>query len=490
MTKPAVAATVVVHAVGDWLAFDGALFRRLADALAAAIERGDLPAGRCLPSERTLAPCVSVSRGTVVAAYGALQDRGLVERRRGSGTWVTGTVPSPVVDLRDAAAGIRSRRLTARTVPSGGDVIDLGVSILLDADGVPDDALQLDRADLGRASRGHGYQPLGVPALRRRLADLHTAAGLPTSADEIAITGGAQHAISLVGRLLLRPGERAVVESPTYPGAIDAFTRTGASLVAVASDGAGARVDQIAKLAPSPALVYVMPSCHNPTGAIMPEGRRRALAAFADDHDVWVIEDNSLAHLVFDGPAPLPIAAFSTAARVLTVGSLSKLVWGGLRVGWLRGPAPMINRIGRLRAADDFGNDTTSQVMALRALVDVERLADERRRTFSVRAALATQLLTRLLPSWEFVKPAGGLSLWVRLPVGTAETFAPVAARHGVTFLPGGAASVDDAHPDWIRLSFVSPPAQLEEGLRRLARAWADYAEDAAAGAGTLSSLG
>lgn len=489
MTKPSVDPGVVVHALGEWLAFDGALFRRLASALAAAVERGDLPPGRCLPSERALAPRLSVSRGTVVAAYGELAARGLVERRRGSGTWVAGTAAAPVVDMRDYAAGIRSRRLTARSLPGGDGVIDLGVSILLDADGVPDRALRLDRAELGRASAGHGYQPLGVMALRRRLAELHTAAGLPTTADQIAVTGGAQHAIALAARLLVRPGSEVVVESPTYPGAIDAFTRAGASVVTVATDGAGARVDAVARMAPSARLAYVMPSCHNPMGTVMPEGRRRALAAVADAGDMWVVEDATLSHLVFDGRPALPVAAYATGDRVLTIGSLSKLVWGGLRVGWLRGPARTVHRLARLRAAEDFGNATPSQLMAVQALDDVERLAAERRRTFAARAELAASLLRRLLPAWEFVPPAGGLSIWARLPAGTAEGFSPVAARHGVAFLPGGAASADDAHPDHLRLSFAPAPERLEEGIRRLARAWDDYAPQAVA-APPASSLG
>lgn len=489
MAKPVVDPNVVVHSLGEWHTFDGPLYTRLATALAGAIERGDLLQGRCLPSERVLAGRCSVSRGTVVAAYGVLVEGGLVERRRGSGTWVTGSVGPPVVDIGAFAAGVRSRRLTARSTPAGEALIDLGVSILLDTNLLPDPALRVDKSELTRAARGHGYLPLGLPALRARIAQWHTASGLPTTPEQIAITNGAQHAISLIARLLVRSGDQVLVESPTYPGAIDAFTRAGAILTAVSTDGAGARIDAISRAVPGARLAYVMPSFHNPTGSVMPEGRRRELAGLAGTGDLWVIEDNCLDHLWYHQPPAPAVAAFARGEHIISIGSLSKLFWGGMRIGWVRAHPATINRIARLRAADDFGTAAPSQLIALTALDDVDTVAEECRRTFANRARLTMDLLRRHLPAWQFREPAGGLSLWVRLPAGTADGFAPVAGRHGVAFLPGGAASPDDAHPDWMRVSFAETPERLAEGIRRLAVAWSDF-QGAADVATPATSLG
>ena len=490
MTKPVVDASLVVHSLGEWLVFDGPLFGKLAAGLVRAIDRGEIPHGHCLPSERTLAQRLSVSRGTVVAAYAAVGERGLVERRRGSGTWVTATPAAPVVDMQDHAAALRSRRLTARSIPVGDALVDLGVSILLDTGRLPDSALHLDRPALERAARGHGYLPLGIPDLRRRIAELHTTSGLPTTPEQIAVTNGAQHAITRAARLLVRPGDQVLVETPTYPGAIDAFSRSGASLATVSTDGAGARTDDIGRSAARARLAYVMPSFHNPTGSVMPEGRRRELAALADgEDDLWLIEDNSLEHLWYQQPPPPPVAAFARGDRVISIGSLSKLFWGGLRIGWIRAQPTVINRIARLRASDDFGPATPSQVIALGALSDVETVAEECRRVFAERRDLAMGLLEHRLPEWDCTAPAGGLSLWARLPAGTADALAPIAGRHGVTFLPGGAASADDAHPEWLRLSFAETPDRLAEGIRRLTHAWADYHPTADV-VGTVTSLG
>lgn len=478
MSKAKISETALADAIGEWTTFDGPLFRRLAAAITEAIARGDLPSQRFLPSDRTLARHLAVYRGTVIAAYDLLRDGGWVERRQGSGTRITVDTPRPVVDIHDHAAGLRARRLTARKIDRRHGLIDLGVSILPDSSQLDDSALALDRTTLHRLGRDHGYQPLGSSALRRRIAELHTAAGLPTTVDQVAITLGGQHAIALTARLLIRPGDNVLVESPTYPGAIDAYSRAGAHLISVDTDGAGARVDAIEREAErSPArLSYVMPSCHNPKGSVMPEGRRRALAALSDAQQLWVVEDNSLEQLVLDGPAPAPIAAHATGGHVITIGSLSKVLWGGLRVGWLRADRTVIDRMGRLRAALDFGNCTVSQAIALRALDDHDAVVERLRATYRHRSALCAQLLAERLPDWTFDMPAGGLSIWVRLPHGTADDFAIFAARHRVAILPGGAASADEGHLSHLRLSYGLDETHLDIAIGRLADAWAEFA--------------
>jgi DNA-binding transcriptional MocR family regulator len=155
---------------------------------------------------------------------------------------------------------------------------------------------------------------------------------------------------------------------------------------------------------------------------------------------------------------------------------MSKLFWGGLRVGWIRGPEPLIQKLARRKALADLGSSLPSQALAARLLVDTERVVAERRQEAAAGLAQLTTALERRLPSWRFTRPAGGLTLWVRLPRGNATEFLALAQRHGVTFVPGPLASPGDAHTDHLRLTFVLPPRAIEEGVERLARAFAAYA--------------
>lgn len=473
---PALSAATLARVVAGWATGPAPLYRSLAGAVVAAIDRGDLPRGARLPAERGAAAALGVARGTVVAAYDLLAESGLVERHRGSGTWVVDG-GAPQLRLHELAAGLRARQLTRDTL-AGGAVVDLALSVLPTPTDLPADAFRLDAVELDRVAHGHGYHPAGLPALRERLAALHTAHGVPTTADQIVVTGGAQQAVALTARLLVQPGDVVAVESPTYPGAIDAYSRAGARFVTMAGDGAGVLPDEVGRaLARAPRLVYVVPSGHNPRGTVLPDHRRRALAALADRHDAWLVEDECLAWCVYDhdGP-PLPIAAHGRAGRVLTIGSLSKLLWGGLRLGWIRGPAPAVARIGRLKAAIDLGNCAVSQALTLGLLDRIEAIAAKRRRQLAAGAGLLCGLLAESLPGWRVRPPAGGLSLWVRLPAGTGDAFAPVALRHGVRVLPGSAASPDEADLDHLRLAVSLPPATLRLAVDRLAGAWAEFA--------------
>lgn len=493
MSAARVSPRVLLAAVGDWRDRPGAGFRALAAGVTEAVDRGDLPTGVLLPAERSLAAAAGVSRGTVVAAYDVLREQGVVVRRQGSGTWVQAGREAPAPP--ELAAGLRSRRLTERTIappdagasppdasplgasPAGTGVVDLGISVLGDLDGLDPSLLSIGIEELAAAGAGHGYQPLGVPALRAAVAERFTAQGLPTDVDEVAITLGSQHGIALAVRTLVRAGDLVAVEVPTYPGAIDVCSREGARFLPVPTDGAGLRVDALAAraAAEAPRAIYVVPTAHNPLGTVLPEPRRQALARLADDLDAWVIEDETLALHAFDGSAPAPVATWSRSGRVVTLGSWSKVVWGGLRVGWLRAPAPVVRQVGRLRAATDLGGTALSQVVALRALPRLDDLAADRRTVLAAGAAALQAALADALPAWEVRPPAGGLSTWVRLPAGpggpgaVGDHFAAVALRHGVAVLPGGAASVDDSHLDHIRLSHSVPPDVLAEGVRRLA---------------------
>jgi DNA-binding transcriptional MocR family regulator len=225
----------------------------------------------------------------------------------------------------------------------------------------------------------------------------------------------------------------------------------------------------------SPRLVYLVPTFHNPTGSLAPEATRRAIARIAEESGVPIVEDDTLADLTLGPEPPPPIAAFSREGPVVTVGSLSKVLWGGLRIGWVRAPEPILARLTRLKILTDLGSSILSQLAAVELLARIEAIRRARRREVRAKYGRMARLLKSLLPSWSWTPPAGGLTLWVKLPHGDATGFAQVALRHGVAVVPGPIASPDSSGTDRLRLPFVHEADTMAEGMQRLARAWRAY---------------
>jgi DNA-binding transcriptional MocR family regulator len=465
----------LVSRLGDWSAGAGPLYARLAGAVRTLIENGEVAAGARLPPERPLAEALGVSRTTVVLAYRELRERGLAASRQGSGTWVPRRpelARGPVPDERSRSFLVDSVTRAASEEAAG--TIGL-MGACLPGSCVPlKEEWQAAEADLAELASGTGYSPQGSPALRHAIASGFEARGLPTSPDEILVTNGAQQAIDLVGRLLVTRGDAVVLEDPTYLGAIDAFTLAGARLSSVPVGGEGAELTALRAAAQSsPVLVYLVPSFHNPTGTVMPEPARRAVAELVEARGLALVEDESLAELGFgDEPPPPPIAAFAKRASVFTIGSMSKLYWGGLRVGWVRGPRALIARLTRLKVAADLSGSLLGQALAARLLSRRDEVVRARRRESRARFLCLARLLRERLPDWSWQEPLGGLTLWVWLPSPSSEELARVALRHGVAIVPGPVHSPSRRFPDRLRLPYVLDEATLAEGIARLARAW------------------
>jgi DNA-binding transcriptional MocR family regulator len=455
----------------------GPLYRRLAAALRAAILRGDLGAGQLLPAERLLAQHLAISRSTIVTAYELLRDEGLLERRQGSGTRVLAS-PTPPRRNGGPASGLNRNTLFRRITDGPGDTIDLTGAYLLEPGALPSDALREFDQEIGPLAETAGYSPLGYPPLRQAIAKHLTNRGLQTRPEQVLVTSGAQQAIYLAAWLFLQRGDTALVENPTYPGALDAFVALGARLIGVRTRRQGVDVEDLAAQVTRVAarLIYVIPTYQNPVGGVLTEHGRRALATLVQQCDVPLVEDDSLSGLGIDGEMPPPVAALSSKAPVLTVGSLSKLFWAGLRVGWVRAAEPMTTQLGRLRAVADLGGSLPAQIIATRLLAAYDEIHRERGAVIARRLELATRLMQEFLPEWTFDRPRGGLCLWVRLPRGSATEFAQIALRHGVSIVAGPVASPDGSFDDYLRLPYGHRPDVLEQGVRRLAQAWQAYA--------------
>ena len=473
-----------VSSLGRWSdggrgASAGPVYRRLAGAIRGAIERGEIRAGDRLPSERALAERLAVSRTTVVSAYEDLRRDRTIESRRGSGTRVRGAAPRPpALLLREDPSGSFRRHPVWRsfTESPGGTIEFLGAHLPA-PEMLAREAARIDEKSLRELASGPGYLPMGLPALRKAIAKHLSASGLETGEDQVLVTHGAQQAIGLAGALLVERGETVVVEDPTYLGSIDIFSGQGARLVTVPVGGDAAWLARLRETVArtSPRLVYLMPTFQNPTGVVMPETCRRAIAKLSRELRLPIVEDNTLADLALAGRTPAPIAAFDRDAPILTIGSLSKLFWGGLRIGWIRASEEILLRMTRLKIMADLGGSLIGQLVAVRLLAEAERVRAMRRREMRERLDRLTGLLSKHLPEWTWIEPAGGLSLWVKLPRGDASAFAQVALRHGVAVVPGTLASPNGAWNDRLRMPYVLEAAPMREGVERLAGAWEAY---------------
>ncbi|WP_197321163.1 PLP-dependent aminotransferase family protein [Saccharomonospora sp. NB11] len=474
-------AAALAPVLGDWSAGDGPLYRKLSAALVRAVDDGALGSGERLPSERELARVLAVSRATVVAAYDDLRDRGVVERRQGSGTRVNGRHRVRRSDGR--VHGGQGTAIMQRLIDGPGSLISLGHA----ADGglpeVADAVRDVAAHELDDLLADPGYHPRGLPGLRTAIAEHYTATGLPTTPDQVLVTAGAHQALVLLAEIYLRNASAVVVEAPSWSPCLDIFRQHGVRLIPVGldddgDDGIDVRALASALATGSPSLLYVMPSFHNPTGRLMSATRRRQVAELAARYEVAVVEDNAYEGSLLSTEVetmPAPLAAYAPAsAEVVTVASL-KGVWAGLRVGWMRGPVGVIERCARRKAMADLGSPLLDQAVAAKLVPQLGELRRSRSAVRRQQCAELERLLRETLPEWSWRTPDGGLSLWVRLPGDhSADVFAQLALRHGVEVIPGSAMDPTGGHDAYFRIPFLRPPEVLAELVARLASAWTE----------------
>ncbi|MDR2999047.1 MAG: PLP-dependent aminotransferase family protein [Microbacterium sp.] len=457
--------TALAARLGRWSQGDGTLSAQLSARIRALVDTGELRPGDRLPAERALAAAVAVSRGTVVAAYADLAERGAVERRQGSGTRIAGTaVSQPGRAARGEAlfSALPNAIDLLRTVPQ---IPELGVRLIREHQ--PDLALALlPETD-----------PAGLPLLRELIAGLYTAEGAPTTSEQILVTHGAQQAISLVIHALIEPGDVVLAEEVTWPGVTDTVRLRGGVVhgIPMGDDGLDVVALEVAMARMRPALVALNPHHQNPTGTRLPAAARRRVAELAAEYGVPVIEDRVVAGIAFDGVVPPPLAAERPDAPVIVVESVSKWVWAGLRIGWLRADPVLVRRLRGARQLADQSTSVPAQLLAIDLLAHANELRREVAHTHQARLALLLALMAEHLPDWTFTPPRGGLSLWTRMPAGSADALARVAAVHGVSVAGSGEFAAAPSPDDHIRIPFTAPDEVLTEGIRRLGAAWDEY---------------
>jgi DNA-binding transcriptional MocR family regulator len=476
---PAVSSRALGVLLDSWRASSAPGYAALADRIRLLVLDGRLSVGTRLPSERDLATHLGVSRTTVAAAYAALRDAGHVTSLRGSGS---------VVRLPDQAGVARAAR-AARPADED-DVLDFTKAAMPAVDGIAE-AAQRAAGRLGAYLSEPGYDTVGRPVLREAIAARYRARGLETSADQIVVTLGAQHAIALLARVLVGRGDRAVVETPGYPHAFEALRAAGARLAPV-SVTVDEGWDESALLQTlrrtSPPVAYLMPDFHNPTGATMPEAQRVRVLEAAADEGTTVIADETMAELVVGGPRgasfagaagaaaaagagarPLPMAAYGPA---VTIGSVGKSLWGGLRIGWIRAERPLVERLVRARSAGDLGTPVLEQLIVADLLGDMDGVLEARARQLRHGRDRLVAGLRSAFPGWSVPSPAGGLTTWVGLGAPVSSQLVLAARRHGLLLAAGPMFGVDGAFERFLRVPYSYPDEETDRALAALAAAW------------------
>ncbi|WP_426574731.1 PLP-dependent aminotransferase family protein [Aquihabitans sp. McL0605] len=314
-----------------------------------------------------------------------------------------------------------------------------------------------------------GHRPL-----RRWVADRYDLG--PDGEEQVIITNGSQQALDLLTRALVDPGGQLALADPAYVGALQTFRAAGVDLLAIPADRDGLRVDVLAeRLAEGarPAVVYVVANFDNPSGATLSPQRRIDLAALADRYGFWIIDDDPYGELRWEGTAPAALRDLTD--RAITLGSTSKVLSPGLRVGWAVAPVEVRRAMTILKQSADLHTSSLNQLIVHRVLREPGFLPDHLaalRTTYGDQARhLATALEDRLGDELSFEAPGGGMFLWAQLTDPTADTAAllPVALDHGVAFVPGAAFGVDDPHRRWMRLSYATAgPTDLDQAVDRL----------------------
>jgi GntR family transcriptional regulator of abcA and norABC len=449
------------------------------------ITNGEWPVGSKIPTQRVLAREFDVNRSTVITALEELKAEGLLEAVEGSATrvsglsWATLSTPMPPDWRSYVEAGIHQPNLPTiqeiNRAEHDPGMIRLGTGEL-SPELLPVDLMEKILQRLPRKWMNLGYsEPKGLNALRQQVSNHLRSFGIEASPSSILIVSGALQALQLISLGVLRRGSTVFVEKPSYLYSLHVFQSNEMRLFGIPMDDQGICTDWIIrhKRAQNGALLYTIPSFHNPTGILMTEERRQQLMDVCEKERLPILEDDVYRELWLDAPVPAPLKARDKNGLVLYLGSMSKCVSPGLRIGWLVGPEPVIERLADVKMQTDYGSSALSQLAAMEWLesgfhrehMERVRAALRERRTVALQAL---ESCFSDLASWNI--PQGGFYIWLKLnrPLSMRQLFEK-AREEGILLNPG---YVYDRGADrHLRLSFsYAAPAELQSGIHRLSR--------------------
>lgn len=468
---------------------DVSLTQQLVERFVRSIERGQLAPGEKLPPTRALAEAAGINHLTAARVYRKLAEEGYVTAAVGRGTFVRTLAPAAADErgddwqsyvLPDRQATYQEEILSdAFRLAREEGMISLATGFPSPRFHPTDELAEISArvfAEEGRNALAY-TSPEGLFDLRARIAEGGARRGFAEGPEEIIVTSGGQQAIDVAVRAIVEPDDVVVVESPTFVGILAALRSTGARVIGVPVDEQGFDVGALEHVLTrhEVKLCALQPACHNPTGTDLSPERRSRLAELARERNFFVLEDGVYADLRYEGER-LPALRRQAPGHVVHVNSLSKVVGGGLRIGWIAARGPVLERMTMLKQGSDFHTSTPIQHIAARYLA-----TDAYHRNLEAslpyyrerRDILVAALESHLAGEVRAAVPKGGHHVWVTLDRPVEERiFYSEAVRHGVSFTPGGAVTVERPARTSFRLSFsLLEPEDLEEGVKRLARA-------------------
>ncbi|HZG73129.1 MAG TPA: PLP-dependent aminotransferase family protein [Chondromyces sp.] len=462
-----------------------AIYKQLAEYIENGIADGTFPPDKPLPSERKLASELNVNRSTVVAAYDELESHGLIERKRGSGTTISKDI-----------WGITKKRVPSwnRYIEAGSFLPNLPVMQRIRKEMTAQKLINLASGELSEDlhpmeslreimstttfTGSLGYDPpQGNEILRNTIAEhVKTYRRIETTPSSILITSGAQQALHLVVQCLLKPGDAIALEEPSYHYGLPVFKSAGLRTFFLPVDKDGINPDDLLSLHKKHRIrmIFLNPAFQNPTGAFLNKNRRERILELSSEHGIPVVEDDPYSLTSFTGEDVSPLKSMDYHGNVLYISSLSKIVASGLRIGWIIGPKPVIERLSDAKQQVDFGHASFTQWIANEFLQSdyfdnhitnlIEQLERRRNRiVMSIESYLTGQA--------DFYTPQGGIHLWCKLNKEYAEAqLLEESIKRGVIYAPG---STVGSTKGYVRFTFARENEEnIAEGIKRFADAF------------------
>ncbi len=473
------------------------MYLQLANGLAAKIQNSTLSAGTKLPPERELVKLLEVSRTTIINAYRLLEERGLIITRVGSGTYVaepsfinesSATILWEQLFTPQYKSPLSSLLRTLIATPTADETISL-------AAGMPDPAfyplsiiekaLISSKHDLEVSDFGHmtteGYLPL-----RHSLAAWQSRMGIQAAPDQFLVVSGSQQGLYLIVKAFVEPRDYVIVESPTYLGAIQALEASGARILTLPpSDSINFELLEDYLIRYRPKLMYTIPTFQNPTGRVMSLHDRQELIRLASRYRLVIIEDDPYSQLYYGQQPPPSLKSLDTYGGVIYMGTFSKILFPGLRTGWVIAAPQVINRLAQEKQHIDLHSNSLSQIILHTCLEEdylTNHLATVRMEYKKRRDAMIGAIRRFCSGYITFNMPEGGFYLWCSItPPASGAELIRRAATVGVSFVPGEAFYTNGTKSNEIRLCFATHNEELlKEGIRRLGRIFASGAANAA----------
>jgi len=476
------------------------LYQQIQNHLRKQIQSGQLLPGTKLPATRKLAQDLGISRITVQNAYAELESEGLIGSREGSGSFVLQPIQIMPTSPRDGVVSwplwqqdlFEAGSQTLET-ESAQNASRASVDDLISFTGVGDPAhypvrdfhkaLRTVINHEGMAALAYGDFGAGYLPLRQTITHVLASQGIRANPENVLITSGSQQALALVCQILLKPGDVVLVEKPTYNLALVLFRALELKIVGIPVDKDGLQTELLEPLLQQhhPKLLYTIPNFQNPSGVCLHGARRRELVQLAGRYNLAILEDDFAGDLRFDGRAQPAIKALDPGGQVIYVGTFSKMLMPGLRVGYLLAEGPVFERLVQIKNVTDL---TTSTLMqhTLHNYVTVGRYQIHLRRSTRLyrkrRDAMLAAIKEYLSAEVRVIPPAGGLFIWLRLPEGfSSQALLILSLEQGVEFAPGNRFFPEPTEGElYLRLNFATQtPDKIEEGIRRLSAAMTDF---------------